>query len=74
MTLGFSPNMSLLWADLPLPERFARAAGAGFGAVELWWPVESGRGGEDHAAMLEAAEAQAAPGGTGAARPEEETG
>lgn len=35
MTLRFSPNLSLLWADLPLPERFARAAAAGFGAVEL---------------------------------------
>jgi hydroxypyruvate isomerase len=46
MTLRFSPNLSLLWADLPLPERFARAAGAGFGAVELWWP------GDDDAARL----------------------
>lgn len=26
MTLRFSPNLSLLWADLPLPERFARPA------------------------------------------------
>ena len=40
MTLRFSPNLSLLWADLPLPERFARAAAAGFGAVELWWPAQ----------------------------------
>jgi hydroxypyruvate isomerase len=46
VTLRFSPNLSLLWADLPLPERFARAAGAGFGAVELWWP------GDDDAARL----------------------
>jgi hydroxypyruvate isomerase len=46
MTLRFSPNLYLLWADLPLPERFARAAGAGFGAVELWWP------GDDDAARL----------------------
>jgi hydroxypyruvate isomerase len=38
MTLRFSPNLSLLWAALPLPERFERAAAAGFGAVELWWP------------------------------------
>src|ERR1700683_3654720 len=28
----------MLWAELPLAERFERAAGAGFGAVELWWP------------------------------------
>jgi hydroxypyruvate isomerase len=38
VTLRLSANLSLLWADLPLPERFARAAAAGFGAVELWWP------------------------------------
>jgi hydroxypyruvate isomerase len=34
----FAANLSMLWADLPLDERFGRAAGAGFGAVELWWP------------------------------------
>jgi hydroxypyruvate isomerase len=34
----FAPNLSMLWADLPLPGRFERAARAGFGAVELWWP------------------------------------
>jgi hydroxypyruvate isomerase len=37
MTLRFEPNLSILWPDRPLPERFARAADAGFGAVELWW-------------------------------------
>jgi hydroxypyruvate isomerase len=46
MTFRFSPSLSLLWADLPLPERFARAAAAGFGAVELWWP------GDEQAARL----------------------
>ncbi len=46
MTLRFAPNLSLLWADRPLPERFARAAAAGFGAVELWWP------GDEDAALL----------------------
>jgi hypothetical protein len=34
----FAANLSTLWAELPLAERFERAAGAGFGAVELWWP------------------------------------
>jgi hydroxypyruvate isomerase len=34
----FAANLSMLWADLPLAERFERAARAGFGAVELWWP------------------------------------
>jgi hydroxypyruvate isomerase len=46
VTLRFSLNLSLLWADLPLAERFARAAAAGFAAVELWWP------GDDDAARL----------------------
>jgi hydroxypyruvate isomerase len=41
MTLRFAPNLSLLWAGLPLPERFERAARAGFGAVELWWPGDA---------------------------------
>ncbi|KAB7843673.1 TIM barrel protein [Streptomyces mobaraensis] len=31
-------NLSLLYADLPLLERPAAAAAAGFTAVELWWP------------------------------------
>ena len=34
----FAPNISMLWADQPLAERFERAARAGFGAAELWWP------------------------------------
>ncbi len=34
----FAANLSMLWAELPLAERFERAARAGFGAVELWWP------------------------------------
>jgi len=38
MTLRFAPNLSMLWADLPLPDRFERAARAGFDAVEMWWP------------------------------------
>lgn len=38
MTLRLAPNLSLLWARLPLAERFERAARAGFTAVELWWP------------------------------------
>jgi hydroxypyruvate isomerase len=28
----------MLWSDLPLAERFERAAAAGFSAAELWWP------------------------------------
>jgi hydroxypyruvate isomerase len=37
--LRFSLNVSTLFAELPLLERFAAAAEAGFGAVESWWPV-----------------------------------
>ena len=46
MTLLFAPNLSMLWTDLPLADRFEAAARAGFGAVELWWP------GNDAAATL----------------------
>jgi hydroxypyruvate isomerase len=36
--MRFCTNVSLLFADAPLPERFARARAAGFDTVELWWP------------------------------------
>ena len=34
----FCANLSILWPDVPLADRFERAARAGFRAVELWWP------------------------------------
>lgn len=34
----FAANVSLLFSEVPLPERFARARAAGFEAVECWWP------------------------------------
>ena len=37
----FAANLSILWPDLPLAGRFSRAARAGFGAVELWWPGDA---------------------------------
>jgi hydroxypyruvate isomerase len=37
----FAANLSILWPEVPLAERFARAARAGFGAVELWWPGDA---------------------------------
>ncbi len=46
MPLRFAANLSMLWAGLPLPDQFERAARAGFDAVELWWP------GEEDAALL----------------------
>ena len=42
MNLRFAPNLSMLWAGLTLADLFERAAKAGFGAVELWWPGDSG--------------------------------
>lgn len=36
-----SANLGFLWAKLPLLERIAAAAAAGFGAVELHWPYET---------------------------------
>lgn len=38
---GFSANLGLLWADLPLLERIERAARAGFRAIELHWPYDT---------------------------------
>lgn len=38
MALSFEVNLSILFTELPLLERPAAAAAAGFGAVEFWWP------------------------------------
>jgi hydroxypyruvate isomerase len=34
----FSANVSILFKEVPLVERFGLAAAAGFSAVEFWWP------------------------------------
>jgi hydroxypyruvate isomerase len=36
--MRFSANVSILFKEVPLLERFGRAAAAGFSAVEFWWP------------------------------------
>jgi len=36
--MRFSANVSILFKEVPLLERFGRAADAGFSAVEFWWP------------------------------------
>jgi len=36
----FAVNLSILFTELPLLERPAAAARAGFDAVELWWPFD----------------------------------
>ncbi|WP_405362374.1 TIM barrel protein [Kitasatospora sp. NBC_00085] len=40
---SFTVNLSILFSELPLLERPAAAAAAGFTAAELWWPF-----GEEH--------------------------
>ncbi len=37
-TLPYAVNCSLLFTEVPLLDRAAAAAAAGFGAVEFWWP------------------------------------
>ena len=36
--MRFCANVSILFSEVPLLERFGRAAEAGFSAVEFWWP------------------------------------
>lgn len=38
MTSSIVANVSLLYADLPVLERFQAAGAAGFDLVESWWP------------------------------------
>jgi hydroxypyruvate isomerase len=38
MTRRYDVNLSILFTELPLPERPAAAAATGFDAVEFWWP------------------------------------
>ncbi|MEU1282945.1 TIM barrel protein [Kitasatospora sp. NPDC005856] len=41
---GFTVNLSILFGELPLLERPAAAAAAGFTAAELWWPFGAEHG------------------------------
>ena len=36
--MRFCANISLLFTEVPFLERFSAARGAGFDAVEMWWP------------------------------------
>ena len=36
--MRFEANLSILFKEVSFPERFGRAAEAGFSAVEFWWP------------------------------------
>lgn len=52
----FAANLSLLFADLPLSERFAASKAAGFNAVEIQFPYEMHA--EEMAALLQAHDLQ----------------
>lgn len=39
--LPYAVNLSILFTELPLLERPAAAAAAGFGAIEFWWPFDT---------------------------------
>ena len=54
--MRFSVNVSILFKEVPFLDRFARVSGAGFGAVEFWWP------GNDVEDLDEVAEAVSAAG------------
>ncbi|MEV1291059.1 TIM barrel protein [Pseudonocardia sp. NPDC049635] len=41
LPLPLTANCSILFPDLPLAERPAAAAAAGFDAVEFWWPFDT---------------------------------
>lgn len=47
--MRFDVNLSILFAEVPFLERFARARDAGFDSVEFWWPR-----GEDPSAVAAA--------------------
>ncbi|HTJ72075.1 MAG TPA: TIM barrel protein [Actinospica sp.] len=60
MSLRYDVNLSILFTELPLLERPAAAAAAGFTAVEFWWPfgTEAQPGGtqvDEFVAALDAA-------------------
>src|SRR5918994_4626750 len=51
--MKFCANVSILFKQIPLVERFGRAREAGFRAVEFWWPAGEDLG-EGEAAIKEA--------------------
>ena len=52
--MRFCANLSILFKEVPLLERFARAAEAGFSAVEFWWPGHEADLGEVERAVKDA--------------------
>ena len=52
--MRFSANVSILFKEVPLLERFGRAASAGFSAVEFWWPGQEADSGAVESAAQDA--------------------
>jgi hydroxypyruvate isomerase len=52
--MRFSANVSILFKEVPLLERFGWAAAAGFSAVEFWWPGHDADLGEIERAVEDA--------------------
>ena len=52
--MRFSANVSILFKEVSLLERFGRAAAAGFSAVEFWWPGHEAELGEVERAVIDA--------------------
>lgn len=53
--MRFCANLSILFKEVPLLERFGRAKEAGFSAVEFWWPGPDADLGEIERAVKDAA-------------------
>lgn len=53
--MRFCANLSILFKEVPLLERFRRAKEAGFSAVEFWWPGHEADLGEIERAVKDAA-------------------
>lgn len=59
MTSSIVANVSLLYADLPVLERFQAARASGFDLVESWWPFDTASPSNDEVDGLLAAVEQA---------------
>jgi len=58
-TLPYAVNLSILFTELPLLDRPAAAAAAGFDAVEFWWPFATATPADDEVAAFVTAVEQA---------------
>ncbi len=52
--MRFSANLSIMFKEVPLLERFGRAAETGFSTVEFWWPGHEAEPGDVERAVKDA--------------------